>query len=159
MCSVTLWRIGTDDLDSCKGWFKTILLPNQMATDGSFPLELKRTKPYGYSLFNLDAMTTLCHVLSNKKEDLWDYTLKDGRTLKKAVEFMYPFVKNKNNWTFNKDVMYWGEWPVAQPFLLFGYEKYKNEVWLKIWTSLNHNPTNEEVIRNLPVRNPLIWLN
>ena len=146
-------------LDSCKERFKTVLLPNQLAADGSFPLELKRTKPYGYSLFNVDAMTTLCHVLSNKNEDLWDYTLRDGRTLKKAIAFMYPFVKNKNNWAFNKDVMYWDEWPVAQPFLLFGYQKYKNEDWLKLWTSLNHNPTNEEVIRNLPVRNPLIWLN
>ena len=72
---------------------------------------------------------------------------------------MYPFVKNKNSWTLKKDVMYWDEWPVSQPFLLFGYQKYKNEDWLKTWTSLDHSPTNEEVIRNLPVRNPLIWLN
>src|SRR2546421_2300186 len=27
--------------------------PNQIAADGSFPQELRRTKPYGYSLFNL----------------------------------------------------------------------------------------------------------
>ena len=39
----------------CTDRFKNILLPNQMAADGSFPLELKRTKPYGYSLFNIDA--------------------------------------------------------------------------------------------------------
>jgi len=25
-----------------------------MAADGSFPQELRRTKPYGYSMFNLD---------------------------------------------------------------------------------------------------------
>jgi len=146
-------------LDTCKLRFKTIILPNQLAQDGSFPLELKRTKPYGYSLFNLDAMTTLCHVLSSKKDDLWEYTLQDGRTLKKAIEFMYPFVKNKNSWTFNKDVMYWNEWPVAQPFLLFGYQKYNNEDWLETWTGLNHSPINEEIIRNLPIRNPLIWVN
>ena len=146
-------------LDTCKQRFKTILLPNQLAKDGSFPLELKRTKPYGYSLFNLDAFATLCHVLSNKKEDLWEYNLQDGRTLKKAIEFMYPFVKNKNTWTFKKDVMYWDEWPVSQPFLIFGYQQYKNVEWLKTWTELNHSPINEEVIRNLPVRNPLIWLN
>lgn len=152
--------VGNQNLfDTCKLRFKTILLPNQLAQDGSYPLELKRTKPYGYSLFNLDAMTTLCHVLTSKNEDLWDYTLQDGRTLKIAIEFMYPFVKNKNSWTYNIDVMYWDEWPVSQPFLIFGYQKYKNKDWLKTWTGLNHSPINEEVIRNFPVRNPLIWLN
>lgn len=40
----------------CSDRFKTIFLPMQMAGDGSFPLELKRTKPYGYSLFNIDAI-------------------------------------------------------------------------------------------------------
>ncbi len=145
-------------IDFCKNRFKTILLPNQLEKDGSFPLELKRTKPYGYSLFNLDAMTTVCHVLSDEKESLWDYTLTDGRTLKKAVEFMYPFVEDKTQWPYVKDVMYWEEWPVAQPFLLFGYQKYATESWLKTWTKLEHFPTTEEVIRNLPVRNPLIWL-
>lgn len=43
----------------CSERFKTILLPNQMAENGSFPLELDRTKPYGYSLFNIDAF---CNV-------------------------------------------------------------------------------------------------
>src|SRR5207245_5478663 len=44
--------------------FKTILVPQQMAADGSFPLEIARTKPYGYSLFNLDAMATIAQIAS-----------------------------------------------------------------------------------------------
>jgi len=145
-------------LDDCKNRFKTILLPNQMDKNGSFPLELKRTKPYGYSLFNLDAMTTICHVLSDEKEDLWDFKLNDGRTMKNAVEFMYPFVKDKASWTYPKDVMYWNDWPVAQTFLLFGYKKYKNKNWFTTWKKLEHFPQTEEVVRNLPVRYPLIWM-
>ena len=145
-------------LDYCKNRFKTILLPSQIEKDGSFPLELKRTKPYGYSLFNLDAMTTVCHILSDENESLWDYALEDGRTLKKGVEFLYPFVENKATWKNPQDVMYWNEWPVAQPFLIFGYQKYKEKVWFDTWKKLEHFPKNEEVIRNLPIRNPLIWI-
>src|SRR2546421_516877 len=46
-------------LDYCRNRFETVLVPNQIAADGSFPQELRRTKPYGYSLFNLEAMTTI----------------------------------------------------------------------------------------------------
>lgn len=150
---------GNDSLiEDCRFRYQTILLPGQMDKDGSFPLELKRTKPYGYSLFNLDAMATICQVLSSETDNLWDYKTKDGSTLKSAIEFMYPFVKNKTLWPFQPDVMFWANWPVAQPFLVFGYQKYKCKSWLDTWQSLEHFPQTAEVIRNLPVRNPLIWM-
>ncbi|MFC0184111.1 Alginate lyase [Pseudarcicella hirudinis] len=145
-------------IDSCKNRFKTVLLPNQLAPNGSFPLELRRTKPYGYSLFNLDAMASICHILSDKQENLWDFKLEDGRTMKKAIEFMFPYVAQKNLWTYPQDVMYWKEWPVAQPFLLFGYQNFGEKKWLETWKKLPHFPEEDEVIRNLPIRNPLIWL-
>jgi len=145
-------------IDYCKVRFKTVLLPNQLEKDGSFPLELKRTKPYGYSIFNLDAMATLCQILTNSKDDLWNFKLDDGRSMKKAIEFLYPYIENKSLWTYPKDVMYWEEWPVAQPFLLFGYQHFGNKNWLESWKKLEHFPKNDEVIRNLPIRNPLLWL-
>jgi len=147
-----------DLLNFCRERFKTVLLPNQMAADGSFPRELKRTKPYGYSLFNLDAMTTLCQILADKENNLWAFKLTDGRTMKKGIEYMYPFVADKSTWPLPKDVMYWDYWPVAQPFLVFGAKQFQNDTWLATWKKLDHQPKVEEVIRNLPIRNPLIWL-
>lgn len=143
-------------LDTCANRFKTIILPNQMDQKGAFPLELARTKPFGYSLFNLDAMATICHLLADK--NLWNFSLPDGRTMKNGLSFIYPYIEDKNKWPYPKDVMYWEEWPVAQPFLLFGAMAFKNKSWLTTWGNLNRFPENEEVIRNLPVRNPLIWL-
>ena len=82
----------------CRERYKTVLLPTQMAADGSFPLELKRTKPYGYSLFNLDAMTMLCAILSTPQDDLWTYQTPDGRTICRGIEYLYPFVADKSTW-------------------------------------------------------------
>lgn len=144
-------------MDFCRKRYKTVLLPNQMAEDGSFPLEIKRTKPYGYSLFNLDAMATICRILSTPMENLWEYTVLNGHQLKTGIEFMYHYVINKNKWPFQKDVMYWDNWPVAHPFLVFGAEAYGMKVLLQTWKKLEHAPQEEEVLRNLPVRNPLIW--
>jgi hypothetical protein len=145
-------------MEYCKNRFKNVLIPNQMAPDGSFPLELKRTKPYGYSIFNLDAMTALCHILSDEAENLWDYLLEDGRSIKKSVDFLFPFIENKSTWIFPQDVMFWNDWPVAQPFLILSYQQFKEQKWLDTWIKLEHFPKNEEVIRNLPLRNPLIWV-
>ncbi len=142
----------------CSNRYKTVLLPNQMAIDGSFPRELRRTKPYGYSIFNLDAMTTICQVLSTKEDNLWNYQTADGKSIKKGIEFLYPYVNDKAKWPFQKDVMYWNEWPVAQPFLVFGALSFQQKSWLATWRKLEHAPTVEEVIRNLPVRHPLIWI-
>jgi hypothetical protein len=134
------------------------LLPLQMAADGSFPRELKRTKPYGYSLFNLDAMATICQILSRAGDDLWNYETADGKSIAKGIAYLFPYTNNKQAWPFAKDVMYWNEWPVAHPYLIFGAVNLANESWWQTWKRLEHFPQNEEVIRNLPIRNPLIWL-
>ncbi|MFD2522031.1 alginate lyase family protein [Emticicia soli] len=144
-------------LEFCRNRYKTVLLPKQMAADGSFPLEISRTKPYGYSLFNLDAMVMICQILSSTQDNLWDYNTPEGLNIKKGIEFMYPYVADKSKWPFKADVMYWKEWPVAQPFLIFGAANFQDNNWLQTWQSLEHNPATEEVIRNLPIRNPIIW--
>jgi hypothetical protein len=145
-------------LDACRTRYKTVLLPNQMANNGSFPLELERTKPYGYAIFNLDAMAIACQILSTPKDNLWDYETADGKSIKKGISFLYPFIKDKNKWTYPADIMFHEFWPVAQPFLIFGAVAYSNSSYFNVWKQLTHYPDNEEVIRNFPIRNPLIWL-
>ena len=142
----------------CRERYKTVLLPAQMAADGSFPQELRRTKPYGYSLFNLDAMVTICQLLSDGKNDLWSFQTADGRSIQKGIAYMHPYIADKSKWPFQKDVMYWDNWPVAHPSLLFGSIMFNNSDWFETWKKLDHQPQVEEVIRNLPVRHPLIWL-
>jgi len=100
----------------------------------------------------------LCQILSTPKENLWNFSTADGKSIKKGISFLYPFIADKSKWTLAPDVMYWDNWPVAQPFLLFGANAYNETSWLNTWKKLEHQPQVEEVIRNLPIRNPLIWL-
>lgn len=145
-------------LDSLRMRYKTVYLPNQMAADGSFPLELARTKPYGYAIFNLDAMVMLCQLLSTPTDNLWTYQTADGKSIKKGIDYLYPYIADKSKWPLKPDVMYWEYWPVAQPFLFFGANYFGEQPWFNTWKSLDLKPTNEEVVRNLPIRHPLIWL-
>lgn len=146
-------------LNFCNNMFKTDLLPNQMVEDGSFPKELARTKPYGYSLFNLDAMATLAKLLSNHNENLFQYTTNNGKNLRSGIEFMHKYVKDKSLWPYQKDVMYWGDWPTKHPFLLFGGLQLNNEDYVNTWEMLPEIPSKSEILRNMPVRYPLLWFN
>ncbi len=139
--------------------YKTVLLPTQMKIDGSFPLELARTKPYSYSLFNLDVMTTLCRILSSAEDDVLKYELPDGRGMRKAVAFMYPYIKNKGSWPFPHDVEYFDDLPVRQPNLLFGGLAFSQPEYLSLWKTLNPDPKVPEIIRNFPIRQPVLWVN
>ena len=137
----------------CADRFKKVLIPAQEAADGSFPLELKRTKPYGYSLFNLDAFGIIAQTLG-----LWKWQMPDGRGMARAVQYMYPYILDKKKWPLPPDVMYFNEWPVRQPSLLFAGLALGKPEYIKLWYGLNPDPTVEEVLRNYPVRQPLLWV-
>ena len=100
----------------------------------------------------------ICQILSDEHDDLWSFKTNDGRGIQQGIEFLFPFVADKSRWPFKKDVMYWDSWPVAHPFMLFGAREFNNKEWFENWKKLDHDPTTHEVIRNLPVRNPIIWL-
>lgn len=144
-------------LDSMRTFFTGTLLPRQMAADGSFPRELARTKPFGYSLFQLDVMSMLAEVLSTPAHDLWAYALPDGRGMRRALAFMYPYIADRRTWPKPPDVMYADQWPVRQPSLLFGGLALHEPKYIALWKRLNPEPVVPEVVRNFPVREPVLW--
>jgi hypothetical protein len=146
------------NLAECQRRFTEVFIPKQMTNDGSFPAELRRTKPYGYSIFQLDNMVTLCQVLSTKENNLWNFTLPDGRNIHKAMEFMYPFLADKSKWPRKPDVNAWEGWPARQPSLLFAGLTFDDQKYLDLWKKLPADPTNEEVRRNIAITQPILWL-
>jgi hypothetical protein len=144
-------------LGAMRTFFKETLLPEQMAPDGSFPKELARTKPYGYSLFELDVMGMLAELLTTPGENLWLYARPDGRGMRRALAFMSPFIEDKRRWPKPPDVEHFADWPVRHPALLFGGRALGEPRYIALWKTLDPDPKSDEVIRNFPVRQPLLW--
>lgn len=138
--------------------YRTVLLPNQMGENGSFPRELARTKPYSYSLFNLEAMSAICQILSSKANGLWQFELPDGRGMRKGLEFMAPYIRNKASWPKPPDVMYFNDWPMRESSLLFGGIAFDKPSYIDIWKTLPAESNVEEVIRNFFIRQPVLWV-
>jgi hypothetical protein len=138
--------------------YTDVLLPGQLGADGSFPKELVRTKPYSYSIFNFDVLAALCQSLDGVGSDLFSFKLADGRGICKAAEFLYPYLKDKSAWPYQKDVEHFDSLPVRSPGLLFVGLACKQESYIALWKTTNPDPADPEIIRNYPVRQPLLWV-
>ncbi|MEX1114515.1 MAG: alginate lyase family protein [Akkermansiaceae bacterium] len=145
-------------LAECRRQFKEVFVPEQMAVDGSFPAELARTKPYAYSIFQLDNMAALCQVLSTPEENLWQFELPDGRGIGKAAAYLFPYLADKSKWPLKPDVASWDGWPARQPSLVFAGFAREKQAYLELWQKLPPDPTDPEVQRNIAITQPLIWL-
>lgn len=151
--------VGDDvTLASIREEFKTRYIGQMMNLKGGFPHELRRTKPYGYSLFMIDAMAGVAQIASTPEDDLWNFELPDGRGMKLGMEFIVPYIQDKSSWPKKPDVMYWNEWPVRQPSLVFAGYQFQRPDYLATWKKLEADPTTYEVLRNLPLRHPLLWI-
>lgn len=144
-------------MEFCRERFKTVIVPNQIAANGSLPEELRRTKPYGYELFNLEAMATVCQILSTSQDNLFTFQTADGRGFRRAMEYMSPFMADKKSWPLKPDVMYAEEWPMRQASLLFAAIAFKRQDYLELWKKLPPDSNVEEVIRNFFIRQPVLW--
>jgi hypothetical protein len=83
----------------------------QIEPDGRQPLELARTRSWSYSVGNLDGLTLLARLGENVGVDLWSYQDKEGRGIRRALEYLIPFALGEK-WPYQQ----LGEW---QPQTLF----------------------------------------
>ena len=147
-----------DVLAEARDRLRTVLIPTQIAPEGRQPLELARTKPYAYSLFNLDVLAATAWLLAGESGELVAWSTADGRSIAGAIAFMAPFIADKARWPYPPDVEYFEGFPVRQPSLLFGGLAAGRDDWLGLWRRLDPDPAIGEVVRNFPVRQPLLWL-
>ncbi len=136
--------------------FRT-LIGEQLDAKGGFPDELERTKPYSYSLFNLEGYSVLAELASTPTENLWRYRGPRGG-LREAWDFMLPYMRDKSAWPYPPDVQHYDEVPVAQVGLLLAAEAFADSSYLGTWSRLPDARLSEEVDRTYPLRQAVLWL-
>ena len=84
----------------------------QIEPDGRQPLELVRTKAWSYSTGNLRGLMTLARLAEHVGVDLWRFETADGRSIRKAVDYLIPFAFTDAKWPhqqiggFSKDALF-----------------------------------------------------
>lgn len=77
-------------------------IAKQIEPDGKMPRELQRTKSFGYSAFNLEALEDLASIGQNLGIDLWHFRTSDGRSIRKALDFMAPYADPARQWPYQE---------------------------------------------------------
>ncbi|MFH1719971.1 MAG: alginate lyase family protein [Planctomycetota bacterium] len=91
--------VGEDDLArSVLETVKKRRIDTQIQPDGSQPYELARTKSFGYSVMNLDGFFRLASMAEKVGVDLWNYESGDGRSIRKALDFLAPYADPEKKW-------------------------------------------------------------
>ncbi len=145
-------------LEECRDRVRDIIIPRQMDADGSFPSEINRTRPYGYSLFNWDMIGVLHQILSTPEENLWHFETDDGHGLELANDFIVPYIDDKDSWPHDLDIEYHEDWPMRHPTLLFAGMAYDRPELIELWEELPADSSVHEVVRIFTIRQPLLWM-
>jgi len=77
-------------------------IAQQIEPDGRQPLELARTKAWSYSNFNLEGLMLLARLAESTGVALWTYETKDGRSIRRALEYLYPYAMEDRKWTYQQ---------------------------------------------------------
>ncbi|MBS1510187.1 MAG: alginate lyase family protein [Bacteroidetes bacterium] len=119
-------------------------IASQIEPDGKQPLELARTNALGYSIFNLEAWSMLANAAATTGVGLWHYQTADGRSIRKAIDYLLPYVADGKKWEYQQIGPYKPE--VFYHILLLAADQYKDDNYRleaeKIKASLKKNVTN-----------------
>ena len=81
---------------------KTERITTQIAPNGAQPHELARTKALSYSTMNLKGFTELAVLGKKLGVDLWHFESETGAGIKKAYEFLKPYVLTEKVWDYKQ---------------------------------------------------------
>ncbi len=138
--------------------FKTVTLRAQLEASGFFPHELPTENAFRDSLFNLDLLAGACVLMTTRFESAWDYELQDGPGMRAAIARFAPYIENRAKWPYPADRTHFKLLPGRRPALVFAGRAYQQADYVTLWRMLDPDPTDPEILRSFPIRQPLLWL-
>jgi len=79
-------------------------MEKQIKSDGSMPLELARTKSWGYDNMNMRGFIQIAMLAEKIDVDLWHYQNHGQMYIKSMIDWFIPYLKKEKEWTWKQIV-------------------------------------------------------
>lgn len=120
-------------------------LASQIEPDGKMLHELKRTRSMHYSLYNLRAFFLIAELAENFNIDLWHYETEDGRSIKKALDYLIPYFYNKDDWPYQQITPFENIYRDLDRILRIANDKYNDSKYKKLHDDLSLYKNYEQI--------------
>jgi hypothetical protein len=112
--------------------------------DGRQRYEMERTRPFGYSLFNLRSYFNLAAIAEHLGMDLWNHRAADGSGIRPALDYLVPYADPAVEWPY-PDLKF--ERHALLPMLRWGAIAYDDSSYVEAARQL---PDYEATLRSVP---------
>jgi hypothetical protein len=109
-------------------------IESQILQDGSQPYELARTNSWSYAVMNLKGFFGLSRLGEHVGVDLWNYQTREGKSIKRAFEWMLPYACGKKEWTHQQIEPI--DWNTFLPLLTMAAPHYPGPVVQQLMSQL-----------------------
>eukprot|EP00039_Didymoeca_costata_P023750 m.8108 g.8108 ORF g.8108 m.8108 type:complete len:454 (+) comp3841_c0_seq2:49-1410(+) len=101
---VALHALNSTQADQAAQEVMNVRIATQIKGDGKEWIELERTNPAGYCMYNLQALTNNAdqYMTASGKDDIWKFTNKDGGNIRKAIDFLVQFATGGMKWPYKQ---------------------------------------------------------
>jgi len=135
---VMIFALFTDQPDLAKEQLRQWTLrriDSQMTVDGEQPYEVRRTRSWNYSTYNLRAFFTVARLGRHVDENLWQYEDEDGRSLTRALHYLLDYHERIDDWP-HRQISSISTTSLGHIILPWAYEHLEEERYLEIWRNL-----------------------
>ncbi len=141
----------------CGHRFRDKLL-RQLHLDGYFPYAITTQRPYAESMLLLECMGSACESVSTPFESAWGFALPDGRGMRPAVAWAFPFLVSRGKWPYPADVRHFSRQPFRENVLLFAGRAWNRQGYVDLWKAMKPaDGADAETQREHPVMEPALW--
>ncbi len=133
----------SEDLDAARSIVRDRVperIAMQIEPDGSMPEELGRANAFHYVVFGLTSFFNLAVMAEKLDVDLWHYATPDGRGIRRALDWLMPYLDNPGAWPGKVTKPVAGQLSGAVPLLHMAWRAYGDERYLRVLRRIRPDP-------------------